>query len=134
MRQRLRVRLRLGLGLSLRRCGALELRIGRLGAMLPLPLSLATKAPRRCSLLELRTEGVHALLLTLSRAAGALRRCGALEVRIEGVKLSYGVLRQRRAGSAPPLPRGAADDRSEMLEMTVLHREVTSSMKPRLRG
>ena len=72
---------------------------GSSSALLPLPLSLATKAPSRCSLVELRTEGV---------------------------KLSCGDLWQRRADSAPPLPRGAADDPSEMLEMTVLHREVTS--------
>ena len=96
MRQRLRVRLRLGLGLSRRRCGAPELRIGRLGALLPLPLSVATRALRRVGVLELRAEDLDAPLLTLSPAARVLRRRVALELRIKGA------LRQYRAGSTPP--------------------------------
>ena len=97
-RQRLRVRLRLRLGLALRlkRSVALGLSIDRLGALLRLSLSVATWAPRRVGVLELRAEDLDAPLLTLSPAARVLRRRGALELRIKGA------LRQYRAGSTPP--------------------------------
>ena len=56
---------------------------GALLRVLPLSLSLATRALRPCGALDLRIEGVGSLLV-LSLATRALRRCGALPFRAEG--------------------------------------------------
>ena len=123
LRQRLRVRLRLRLGLRPWRCGALERRIDRLGALLPLSLSLATRAPRCVGALELRAEDLDELLLTLSLTARDLRRSGARELRSEDV------LRQCRTGSALRLPRGAAAVIVQMIEMNGLREDIVMDIE-----
>ena len=75
MRQRLR--LRLGLGLCRRRCGAPELRIDRLDALLPLPRSMTTRALRRVGALELHSEDWDAPKDT------SVTRCLAVTIMVE---------------------------------------------------
>ena len=77
MRQRLRVRLRLGPGWCRRRCGAPELRIDRLDALLPLPRSMTTRALRRVCVLELHTEDWDAPKDT------SVTRCLAVTIMVE---------------------------------------------------
>ena len=77
MRQRLRVRLRLGPGWCRRRCGAPELRIDRLDALLPLPRSMTTRALRRVGALELHTEDWDAPKDT------SVTRCLAVTIMVE---------------------------------------------------
>ena len=97
-RLRVRLRLRLGLALRLKRSIALGLSIDRLGALLRLSLSVATWAPRRVGVLELRAEDLDAPKDT------AFTRCLASTIVVEIAvnKLAKEGARYRR--KSPPQP------------------------------